>query len=77
MRDAFLKAFGRAVDGAVEGARSAFADIRHEVLGGWFGRNFEPHPTRQQPDLGWTLPREERAHEPEQEQPDRERGIDR
>ena len=26
------------------------ADIRHELLGGWFGRNFEPHPMRQQPD---------------------------
>lgn len=24
------------------------ADIRHELLGGWFGRNFEPHPMRHQ-----------------------------
>lgn len=22
------------------------SDVRHVVLGGWFGRNFEPHPTR-------------------------------
>lgn len=27
---------------------NAVADIRHELMGGWFGRNFEPHPTRQQ-----------------------------
>lgn len=26
---------------------NAVADIRHELMGGWFGRNFEPHPTHQ------------------------------
>ena len=26
---------------------NAIAEVRHELLGGWFGRNFEPHPTRQ------------------------------
>ena len=48
----------------------AVADIRHELLGGWFGRNFEPHPTRKQ------------AHDSDQErepreQPAPEHGIDR
>lgn len=32
-RDWFTEAFGHAI-----------ADIRHELLAGWFGRGFEPHP---------------------------------
>ena len=47
MIDWFAQAFGEAV-----------SDIRHELMGGWFGRHFEPHPSRQhgfdhdQPDPG-------------------------
>ena len=56
----FTEAFGNAVD-----------EIRHELLGGWFGRNFEPHPARQQ----------DREHaEPDRGERDihgNERGIDR
>ena len=36
MRDWFASAFGV--------AGQAIAEARHELLGGWFGRNFEPHP---------------------------------
>lgn len=39
MRDWFDRAFGA--------AGNAVDEIRHELLGGWFGRNFEPHPTQQ------------------------------
>lgn len=40
MRDWFDRAFGA--------AGNAVDEIRHELLGGWFGRNFEPHPMRRQ-----------------------------
>lgn len=36
----FISAFGT--------ARTAVDETRHELLAGWFGKNFEPHPTRQQ-----------------------------
>ena len=29
------------------GFGNAIAEVRHELLGGWFGRSFEPHPLRQ------------------------------
>jgi hypothetical protein len=82
MLDWFFSAFGKAVDRVVEGAGHAIADMRHEALGGWFGRNFEPHPTRQKHDLGWTLPDREKGNAPEPQahepaKPDREHGIDR
>lgn len=32
----FDRAFGAASD--------AVAEVRHELLGGWFGRHFQPHP---------------------------------
>ena len=69
--------FARAFDAVVGEARSAISDIRHELLGGWFGRNFEPHPMRKQGDLGWTRPYDEKGHEPESQKPEREHGIDR
>lgn len=73
--------FDRTFGAAVGEVQNAIADIRHELLGGWFGRNFEPHPSRQQADLGWTRPAEEKgqASEPQAaaHEPERERGIDR
>jgi hypothetical protein len=36
MTDWFDRAFGAVGD--------AVAEARHELLGGWFGRTFEPHP---------------------------------
>ena len=50
MGDWFADAFGGAV-----------ADVRHELLGGWFGRTFEPHPMHQ--------------HGPEERSPAGERDI--
>jgi len=51
MIDAFISAFG-----------SAVAEVRHELLGSYFGRNFEPHPTNRQPaDLS---PDREPEHDP-------------
>jgi hypothetical protein len=49
----------------------AIGEIRHEILGGWFGRTFEPHPMQQ------------KGLDPEQSSPGErdihgnERGIDR
>ena len=39
----FARNFG-SVGGAV-------ADVRHELLAGWFGRNFEPRPTHGQGNI--------------------------
>lgn len=36
-------------DRAFATAGQAVAEARHEILGGWFGRNFEPHPMQKQP----------------------------
>lgn len=36
-------------DRAFATAGQAVAEARHEILGGWFGRNFEPHPIYHQP----------------------------
>ena len=72
--------FDRTFGAAVGEVQNAIADIRHELLGGWFGRNFEPHPSRQQTDLGWTLSdRSKAAAEPQPaaHEPEREQGIDR
>jgi hypothetical protein len=82
MAEWFARAFGRAVDGIVEGVGQAVAEGRHELLGRWFDRNFEPHPTRQQPDLGWFLADREKGNAPEPQahepaKPEREHGIDR
>lgn len=30
--------------------RQAIAEGRHELLGGWFGRHFEPHPMQAHAD---------------------------
>jgi hypothetical protein len=38
------------------------ADIRHELLAGWFGRNFEPRPTHEQGGI----------HKPDREAPERD-----
>jgi len=55
MIKAFLEAFG-------EIGLSALGEIRHELLGAYFGRNFEPHPTNRQPaDL---TPDREPEHDP-------------
>jgi len=62
----FVSAFGT--------ARTAVDETRHELLAGWFGRNFEPHPTRQQ-----NAPERE-AHKPGERDihgNDMERGFDR
>ncbi len=40
-RNWFDEAFGSLADGAAD----AMDSIRHELLGGWFGRTFEPHPS--------------------------------
>lgn len=63
MTDWFDRAFGT--------LGNAVAEARHELLGGWFGRHFEPHPElrqgldREQPSLG------------ERDIHGNERGIDR
>ncbi len=82
MLEWFSQAFGKAIGAVVSETLSARDDIRHAMMGGWFGRNFEPHPNRKESDLGWTLAdrdkrdaAEPQAHEPAK--PDRERGIDR
>lgn len=35
-------------DRAFATAGQAVAEARHEILGGWFGRHFEPQPMQQQ-----------------------------
>ena len=52
MRDWFEEIFAT--------AGQAVAEARHELLGGWFGRNFEPHPQQRDgqdrsaaEQLGW------------------------
>lgn len=59
MSNWFTRGFGNAV-----------AEARHELLGGWFGRNFEPHPVRQQSQDREPAPGERDIH-------GNERGIDR
>jgi hypothetical protein len=43
-------------DHAFRAVADAFGEARHELLGGWFGRHFEPHPSHQrgpeEPDPG-------------------------
>jgi hypothetical protein len=68
--------FNRNFDAGAAEARSAVDDIRHALLGGWFGRNFEPHPTRQQNDLGWTRD-DGRAASAEPLGPERDHGLSR
>ncbi|HEV7659322.1 MAG TPA: hypothetical protein VGO55_05705 [Allosphingosinicella sp.] len=49
----------------------AVAEVRHELLGGWFGRTFEPHPMQRQGlDHEQPSPGERDIH-------GNERGIDR
>ena len=58
-------------DRAFSTAGTAVAEARHELLSGWFGRHFEPHPTRQQaPARDDPAPGERDIH-------GNERGIDR
>lgn len=59
----FISAFGT--------ARTAVDETRHELLAGWFGKHFEPHPTRPQaPSRDELQPGERDIH-------GNERGIDR
>ncbi len=61
----FVSAFGT--------ARTLVDETRHELLAGWFTRNFEPHPTRQQAVAHDAhIPGERDIHGNEME-----RGIDR
>lgn len=59
----FISAFGT--------ARTAVGEARHELLAGWFGRHFEPHPT--QPHA----PARDQASPGERDIHGNERGIDR
>lgn len=38
-------------DRAFATAGQAVAEARHEIMGGWFGRHFEPHPIQKQTQL--------------------------
>jgi hypothetical protein len=37
------------IDDLARAFGSAIAEARHELLGGWFGRTFEPHPIHREP----------------------------
>lgn len=60
MTDWFLSTFGDAV-----------AEARHELLGGWFGRTFEAHPTAPRSALNPA------DIEPEPDLYGRDQGVDR
>ncbi len=72
----FEEAFGKAL-----------GDIHHELIqrgvyqrNDRIGDNFGSQPTRQQPDLGWTLPDRDKGNAPDlqpHEPAKAERGIDR
>lgn len=64
----FTRNFGN-VGGAV-------ADVRHELLAGWFGRNFEPRPTHERGEV-YAQAREPTERDIHGNAPDKAPDIDR
>ncbi|MEJ7927036.1 hypothetical protein WG908_09740 [Sphingobium sp. AN641] len=72
--------------GAFDIGREIIAEGRHELLAGWFGRHFEPHPSARSPTdghdhsmaqrSGWEMPGE-RAPGPERDARSIDHDLDR